>query len=103
MSKTRQNITAIIYNKRGDVLSIGKNDYIKTHPMQAHHAKLVGEAYKVYLHAEVAAIIRCKDLSKAHRILITRTGNDGKTMLAAPCAICLSALKAAGIFNIEHT
>ena len=43
MPKSRQNITAVIYDKRGRVLSIGKNQYLKTHPLQAKHAHAVGQ------------------------------------------------------------
>jgi hypothetical protein len=38
--KTRHELTAVIYDRKGNVLSIGKNSYIKTHPLQAIHAKL---------------------------------------------------------------
>lgn len=103
MAKTRQDITAIIYDKKGNVLSIGKNSYIKSHPLQAHHAMLVGEPYKIFAHAEIAAIIRCKDLSKAHRILVSRVDGKGNLLLAKPCAICQSALSAANIKFVEHT
>ena len=98
-------LTAIIYDKKGRVLSIGENNYIKTHPYQAKLAKAAGLEYqeKVFLHAEVSAIIRCKDLSKAHRILVTRVGKSGKLLLAKPCKICESAIKAAGIKFTEHS
>lgn len=96
-------LTAVIEDKRGRVLSIGQNSYVKTHPLQAHHAAKVGEPYRQVLHAEVAAIIKCRDLSKAHRIKIFRFGQDGRPRLAAPCKVCQSAIKAAGIKIIEHT
>jgi deoxycytidylate deaminase len=98
-----QSITAIIYDKRGRVLSVGQNSYIKTHPMQASFARKVGTEHKIFLHAEVHAIIRCKDLSKAHKILVTRYSKEGKPMLAKPCKICQSAIEAAGIKIVEHT
>jgi tRNA(Arg) A34 adenosine deaminase TadA len=101
--KIRQNITAIIYDKRGSVLSVGQNSYIKTHPLQAKHAALVGLHDKIYLHAEMAAIVRCKDLSKAHKIVVMRLGKSGKELLAKPCAICQSAIEASGIEIVEYT
>lgn len=103
MLKVRHELTAIIYDKKGKVLSIGKNSYIKTHPLQAKHAVRVGLPDKQYLHAEIHAIARCKDLSKAHRILVTRFGKSGESLLAKPCPVCQSAIKAAGIELIEHT
>ena len=103
MCQKRFNITATIYDRKGNVLAIGQNSYVKTHPLQAKHAAKVGEAYKVYMHAEVHAITRCKDLSKAHRIFISRYNENGTTATAKPCKICQSAITATNIQIIEHT
>lgn len=99
----KQNIKAIIYDKRGRVLSIGENSYTKTHTLQAQHAEKVGLPHKLFLHAEVAAIVKCKDLSKAHKILVTRYNNEGKPLLAKPCLLCQSAINSTPIRVIEHT
>lgn len=98
-----QELTAIIYDKRGRVLSVGKNDFVKTHPLQKKHAVQVGQPYKEYLHAEVAAIIKCRDLTRAHTIKVFRYAADGRPALAKPCAVCASAITAAGIKHIQHT
>ena len=101
--KTKKQLTAIIYNKRGRVLSIGKNNYLKTHPLQKKHAEKAGEPLKICLHAEISAIIKCKDLAKAYRIVITRFGKTGEPLLAKPCKTCQSAIRATPIKIIEHT
>ncbi len=101
MPKTKQNITAFIYDKRGKLLSVGKNSYVKTHPLQAKHAKKVGLPQKILIHAEMDAIIRCRDLSRADRILVTRVLKNGKYGRAKPCPVCQSAIEEAGIPNIE--
>lgn len=103
MTTKRYNITAIIYDKRGRVLSVGKNSYIKTHPLQAQHAREAGEPHKVFLHAEVHAISRLKDLTRAHSMKIFRFLEDGSPALARPCRVCQSAIKAAGIEVVDHT
>lgn len=100
---TKQEITAVIYDRKGRVLSIGKNSYVKTHTLQAFHAEKVGLPDKQYLHAEIHAITKCKDLSKAHRILVTRYGKKGQPLIAKPCPVCQSALEAAGIKLVEYT
>lgn len=98
------NITAIIYDKRGRVLSIGKNSYIRTHPLQAKWAKKAGQDYhKVYLHAEVAAIVRCRNIEKAYKIVVTRFNRDGEPVNCKPCAACQLAIAYSGIKVIEHT
>jgi tRNA(Arg) A34 adenosine deaminase TadA len=96
-------VTALIYDKRGKVLSVGQNSYIKTHPLQAIHAKKTGNPEKLYLHAEVHAITRCRDLRRAHKIFVSRYNKSGQPVIAAPCPVCLSAIKAAGIKYVEHT
>lgn len=103
MAQKKHHITAVIYDKRGKVLSVGQNSFIKTHPLQAFHANKVNLPEKQYLHAEVAALVKCRDLSKAHSIFVARYSADGVPVLAKPCAICMSALRAAGIKIINHT
>ena len=98
-----QDITAIIYDRRGRVLSIGKNSYVKTHPLQAKYATRVGLPEKQFLHAEIAAIVRCRDLARAYKIEVLRVGRDGSLLLAKPCPVCQSAIEASGIKHIEHT
>ena len=51
---------ATIYDKRGNILSIGYNSYTKSHPYQAKLAALVDEPYKIYLHAEIQAIVNLR-------------------------------------------
>jgi tRNA(Arg) A34 adenosine deaminase TadA len=103
MSKARFDITAIIYDKRGRVLSIGKNSYIKTHPLQSKHCKRAGLPEKQFLHAEVHAIALCKRLHKAHRIVVYRFDLNGQPKTAKPCPVCESAIREAGIKIVEHT
>ena len=102
-SGIRYNMTAIIYDKRGRILSIGKNSYIKTHPLQKKYATKVGMPDKVFLHAEIAAIIKCADLSRAYKIFISRFDYRGQQKLAKPCPICINAIKEAGIKEVYHT
>jgi hypothetical protein len=49
------------------------------------------------------AIIRCRDLSVAHKILVTRVTRNGKYGNAKPCPVCQSAIKEAGIGQVEWT
>lgn len=103
MSKNRFDLTAIIYDKRGKVLSIGKNSYLKTHPLQYKHACMVGLPDKQFLHAEIHAIARCRQLDKAHKIVVMRFDKQGNPCNAQPCPVCRSAIHASGIKIVEHT
>jgi len=99
----KHSLTAVIYDKRGRVLSIGQNNYTKTHTLQAKYAMKAGKPQSLYLHAEIHAITKCRDLSKAHKIFISRWGKDGSPRLAKPCKICEEAIREAGIKLIEYT
>ncbi len=99
--KKHQNIIATVYDKKGRVLSTGKNSYTKTHPKQAMMAARCGHHHKVYLHAEMAALIRCR--GEAYKIKIERYNRKGAPLLAKPCEICELAIREAGIKFIEYT
>ena len=71
-------------------------------PIQLHAHK-VGLPEKIFLHAEMDAIIKCRNMSKAHKIVVTRVTRSGKYGNAKPCPVCKSAIKEAGIKNVEWT
>ena len=99
---SKQNITAIIRDKRGRILAIGKNSYIKSHPLQAKHARRVGKKDSIYLHVEIAAIVQIEDISKAHSIEVIRVRKDGSLGISKPCAICMDALNKTPIKEINY-
>lgn len=80
---------------------MGQNSYEKTHPTQARYASLAGEPYKTYLHAEIAALIKCR--KEPFKIKIERKDKNGKDMMAKPCPICELAIRKAGIKFVEYT
>ena len=97
----RPAVSATIYNKKGKVIAVGHNSYIKTHPMQARIAKHVGLKEKIFLHAEIDALVRCKE--PPYKIKIERYTKNGDAALAKPCPICELAIKRAGISVVEYT
>lgn len=100
---TKHNITAIIFDKRKRPIAIGKNSYVKTHPLQAKSAVAAGMPSCIYLHAEVAALVSLKDWTRAYRIVVSRVRGDGSFGPARPCALCFNLIKKAGIKYVEHT
>jgi len=102
-SHKQHNITAIIYDKRGRVLSIGKNSYVKTHPYQKELACKCGFPDRIFIHAEIQAILKCKNLTQAHKIFVSRYSIAGKPMNAKPCPICEEAIRLAGIKHVKYT
>lgn len=102
MAHHQHELTAVIYDKRGRVLSIGKNSYVKTHTKFAKEAESLGLPQKKFIHAE-AAIFRLKRADKPHRIFVSRITKGGNFANAAPCPVCRSLIEKAGIKIIEHT
>ena len=69
--KKRFEIKATCYDKRGKIISVGYNSYKKSHPIQSHFARLACLPEKVYLHAEIAALLKARD-KKVENIKIER-------------------------------
>lgn len=94
-------ITALAYNKAGRLIATGKNSYTKTHPLQAKLAARVGKPDAIYLHAEMAALVKARE--PVHRLVVLRYDSRGKPKNAAPCAVCQEAFKFFGVKHVEHT
>jgi len=101
-SSQRENFTVFIKDKRGRVLSVGKNNYGKTHPLMFKLGKKHNLEEKVFLHAEVDAIIKCPNLDRAYTIEVYRINSQGKYMPSKPCPICRSAIESTTIKQILY-
>lgn len=102
MCKTRHHVKAYCYDKKGRLISSAENNYDKSHPLQAHFAKKVGHSHRIYLHAEISAILRAKE-RPIHKIRIERFGRRGALLPSHPCPICMEAIRTFGIKQIEYT
>ena len=67
---------------------IGLNSWL-THPKQARFAR---NPHSIYLHAEIACLIRAK--WRIDQLVIVRVSRDNKPVLAKPCAGCRQAIPA---------
>jgi len=86
--------------KRKRLLAVGYNKD-KTHPLQGRFCK---HPDALFLHAEIDAILKCRDISKAHRIFVSRHTRSGGFGSAKPCPICQDAINTmTPIKIIEHT
>ncbi len=99
-TKYQHKIGAIILSKKGNVLSVGFNSYVKTHPRQYHYNRKINPT-RVFLHAEIDALVKCRD--KPHTMIISRMGKDGKTRLSRPCKGCFNAIKDVGVQKVFFT
>ena len=64
--------------------------------------ELLGHPERMYLHAEVQALLRAGD-KKVHRLVVQRFDSDGKPAMAKPCAICQKALQLYGVKHLWYT
>lgn len=96
-------VRATIFDKQGRVLVSARNNYFKSHPLQAKFAIKVGQPDRIFLHAELACLTKLKRKSQAYKIKVERYRKDGTPGNAKPCAICEAAIKSYGIRYVEHT
>lgn len=99
-SDHRCKIGCIITNRRGKIISQGFNR-LKTHPMQFEYAKRYGIEEKIYLHAEMAALIKCRE--QPYSMYIGRVMHNTSIGMCKPCPICQMAIKEAGVKYVMYT
>jgi len=103
MATKKHHILARCYDKKGKLLSLGLNSYTKSHPLMKYFAAKVGHSeHKIYLHAEIDAILRARNKS-IYRIVVERFNSKGLPVLAKPCPVCEEAIRAFGVKLVEHT
>lgn len=85
------------------MLSTAHNYYGRSHPIQARFAKQAKEPERIYLHAEIAALIRLKKGQHPYKMTIERVKKDGSMGLAAPCAVCQAAIMFYGVERVEYS
>lgn len=88
--KGQQKLVAFCLRK-GKIVSVGFNSYVKTHPYQAKLAKQVGQPKREYLHAEIAALV--KSQGRVDSICIVRLSATNTYTLARPCPVCMEAIR----------
>lgn len=98
--KGKYRVSAIIFDKSGRILSTGVNSYVKTHPLQAEYAFRCNTEQRIYLHAEIDALVKCK--KQGHKIFIMRIDIKGEPVLSKPCPICEMAIQEHGIKVVEY-
>lgn len=99
-SPSRRRIGAVLL-KKSKVIATAVNLEQKSHPLQAKLAKQVGLCEKIYLHAEISALIKAKE--EADTIVVARVNSQNKLRMAKPCPICSLALGQENITNIWYS
>ena len=102
-SPSRKKVGAILFNSKRKVIAAATNNDFKSHPLQAKWAERVGLREKIFLHAEMACLIKARE--DGDMIVVVRLGgHDGKSLRnAKPCPICEPALRYAGIKHVYYS
>lgn len=98
----RYQIKATSFDRRGRKIAVGFNTYEKTHPRQKQLAEQCDLHDKEYLHAEIACLIKSRR-RRVHRVVIERYDSEDRSKNAAPCPICLLALRESDVRVVEYT
>jgi len=101
VSARKHLVVARAFDRRGRLLSRAANSYTKTHPLQAHFASLVGKPKAVYLHAEIAALIKAR--GSVYRLEVERYNANGDPVSSKPCPICQKAIEVWNVKRVIHT
>jgi len=81
-------VVARAYNKRGHLI--------------ARAAQAAGKPHSIFLHAEIACLLRAGD-TPVHKLTVERYHANGEPATAKPCPICQLAIADWGVDVIEHT
>jgi tRNA(Arg) A34 adenosine deaminase TadA len=98
----KHHIVARAFDKRGRLIARAINSYRQTHPIQAKYATLAGFPARVFLHAEIACLLRA-GTCPVHTMTIERYYANGEPALAKPCPICTLAISDWGVKYVEYT
>lgn len=91
--------SVLLYKNR--VVATATNLDKKTHPLQARLAERVGVHQKIYLHSEIAALVKCRQ--ECDTIIVARVNSQNKLRNSKPCPICSTALKEAGVSKVYYS
>lgn len=92
---------AVIVDRSKRILASSTNKMTKTHPVQKQWSKKVSNGKQIYLHAEIAALVKCR--KQPYAIYVARVLKDDTEAMARPCPVCMAALKEAGVKRIYYT
>lgn len=103
MGHKRHQLVALIYDKRDRLLAVGRNSYIKTHPLQHKYSRGTDKPDRTYLHAELDGLLKASRRGKPYRIVVQRMNKKGQPLLAKPCEACMRAIEDFKIQRVEWT
>lgn len=99
-SAEQHRVACAAYDKRGRLLATGINQPTKSHPLQAKFAERAGFRKRIYLHAEISALIKCRQ--DPYTLQIVRIGPKEYAKPSCPCVVCQMAAIEAGVRELYY-
>lgn len=94
---------ATAFDKKGNILGAGINDYTKSHPlMKIYNEKSGDSKEKIFKHSELSALLSAGN-KQVYTMLVQRFNHKGEPVLARPCLTCMCMLKDFGVKQIKYT
>ena len=94
-------VAAATLDKRGNIIAIGQNSFTKTHPLMKSYSNRIEGKHKIYLHAEISALIKSK--RRVYSMVVVRITRTKKFALSKPCPVCQLAIKESDIRKVYYT
>lgn len=88
----RVRVVALALDKRGRVISVGKNCYTRSHPIAKRFAQKHHLPERDRLHAELKAVIAARG-QVINTLVVARVDRDGNVCDGKPCFLCSDMLK----------
>ena len=104
-SPSKMKVGAVLLSSKGKVLTTAVNQERKSHPIQARIARSVGHPRIVFLHAEVAALLKLRHRQAASTVIVARLGGVGASELrmSRPCPVCEAYLRQHGVKDVYYS
>ena len=83
---------ACLVNKKGQIIAESANSYSVSHTKQFHYAKKVGRPEAIFLHSEMACLLKDRK-RQGVKLFVARVDSKNRPCYSAPCEICVRALQ----------
>lgn len=100
-----RHVAAVTY--KGKILAVGCAKY-KTHPLQKKMQEEIGNTERIYLHAEIDALVKVinkhgTDVLSECDLHVVRVSKGGSVSSSKPCEGCQRAINAFNIRKVYHS
>lgn len=94
---------ACLVDKKGRIVVESANSYSCSHTTQYRYAKKAGRPEAVYLHAEMACLLKDR-YKRGVKMFVVRVDKAGEPVYSAPCEICSLAIEDfSNVKSVEYT